>query len=428
MATYELYLWEPEVDLSNQTWNNLLGHSNEEDSDAMILAIQQEIYSLHRDQKQPAPHIEMFFNCIIERLNKPEYEKYFEGMSDWIMEQQGFFNKRPRLVFRDEATLANATSNEFKRALYEAIEQSGVCALNTMDGYLIPSDARAREYTFNLIFSDYPALLAQPLRPPVTLESTPQNVTDMRDIVCAFMQQHPVGCQFEVKKIDKEFNDRTQYYCIRFIKELEDLTQYFLVSFHYDKKKEFFNLDIPCNDFSFAKQFLSKEEEVLLNSNKLFINAYHINLSSFRIPLWSKYLASLKHYPERKKLESFILEKNEMALFSLFLEQLNISLNTYAHIINMQGLADLIFQPKGIIHKDLEFVAKGGVSDFISGGLIASLYKLSLYTQIDEKYKKNLDSVFANYNKNYKNVQEYFKDFEKTKEVIMEYVKNKRLD
>ncbi|NNP73531.1 hypothetical protein A7P53_13340 [Acinetobacter defluvii] len=425
MATYELYLWEPEVDLSNQAWNDALRHLDHDDPDTMQMVIRQKIYKLYKDKEHPAPHIEKFFSCIIQTLNKPEYAVYFEGMSDWIMEQQGYFNNSPCLVFEDENTLANADSGEFKRALYEAIDQSGVCAYGTMDGYLIPSDPIARKHIFNTILNSYPELTAQAPSVPVTLDSTPQNVTEMKDIVLAFMQQHPVGRQFEVEKINKEFDARGQYYCIYFKKELEKLTQYFNVSFDYDKRGEYFDLRIAYNGFSFIKLFLSQEEEVLLKNNEFSIKSYPIKNNSFNMSLWSKNLSSLDNYPERKKLEHFILEKNEMNLFSLFLEQLNISLNTYSSITDIHDLAELVFHPKGIFYKDLELVEKGGVVDRVNVGLINSLYKLSMYTKIDEKYKKTLDKVFTNFNENRVDNQERFKVIEETKRVIMEYVKNK---
>src|SRR5699024_7728779 len=143
------------------------------------------------------------------------------------------------------------------------------------------------------------------------------------------------------------------------------------------------------------------------------------------LSFWSKNLSSLDNYPERKKLERFILEKNEMNLFSLFLEQLNISLNTYSSVTDINDLAELVFHPKVIYYKDLDLIENSGIVDCVNVGLINSLYILSMYTKIDKKYKKTLDKIFTNFNENRADNQERFKVIEETKRVIMEYVKNK---
>ena len=62
MATYELYLWEPDVDLEDDQWQEILGDA--EDSFAIAYEVCNEIYYKHEDVSADAPHLLKFFQYL----------------------------------------------------------------------------------------------------------------------------------------------------------------------------------------------------------------------------------------------------------------------------------------------------------------------------------------------------------------------------
>ncbi|MDH0031131.1 MULTISPECIES: hypothetical protein [unclassified Acinetobacter] len=398
MATYELYLWEPEVDLSNQEWNETLQYIDQHDPVTIKTVIRQKIYKNFKDKEHTASHIVTFFNCILEILNKPEYQAYFEGLLDWIIEQQGYFNKSPRLVFQDEDTLANATSNEFKRALYEAIEQSGVCAYETMNGYLLPSDSIARKSIFKEIFNAYPVLVPQVPRPSVTLGTTPQNVTEMKDMLLAFMQHHPVGSQFEVEKIVKEFNSNEQYYSIMFKKDFIRLSHNFKISLNYNKRRSVFSLGIGLYNWVIVNEYLDQEEKKFFESNKLIrLNGVDIK-NVFDILFLVSGLKSISCFSKKKEITSFEFKNNEFFLFENFLFQLGDVLNILGSIKSIYDLVDLFFYSNELVDGGVNNILNGVASKNIKGGGgVLFLLRIALYGNMEEKYIKNISKVVINY-------------------------------
>lgn len=389
MATYELYLWEPEVDLSNQEWNETLKSIDQDDPVTIKTVIRQKIYKLYRDKEHTAVHIEKFFSCILEILNKPEYQTYFEGLSDWITEQQGYFNKSPCLVFQDEDTLANATSHEFKRALYEAIEQSGVCVYETMNGYLLPSDAIARKNIFQEIFNTYPALIPQVPRPPVTLDTVPQNVTEMKDILLAFMQQHPIGRQFEVEKVTKQFDDRKQYYGIDFKRNFKSIIINFDMMLTYDLHNKLYKINIINCIINYENQYLNEIEKKMINKNELFFNG--VNVSN----VFSIYL-DVKYIKFNKKIDDFCFKYDANILFYDFLHQFSEFLKLLVSIGAVEDIVNLFFNSNGFFDHEVEDILNGITDKEISNGFILSLLKIAVYGEISKSYKNNLIEYLVN--------------------------------
>lgn len=389
MATYELYLWEPDVDLSNQEWNETLQHIDQDDPVTIKTVIRQKIYKPYRDKEHTAVHIEKFFSCILEILNKLEYQTYFEGLSDWIMEQQGYFNKSPRLVFQDEDIFANATSNEFKRALYEAIEQSGVCAYETMNGYLLPSDSIARKSIFKEIFNTYPVLVPQVPRPSVKLDTIPQNVTEMKDMLLDFMQQHPVGSQFEVEKIVKEFDDKKQYYAVYFKRYRESVVHQFNIILKYLNKNKEFKLEVMNNRFYIGEVFLSERDSVSLSNNDLNINGVNIKDNVFYFDYVVsdlEFIYKFNKFSEFKSLSDFRFYFNEIVFFNKFVFQLNDFFYLLELLNNFKEVQDFFLNSNDDFSNET-------MSSF-SSQFLFSLLKIGVFNDFSEEkidnIKKNL--------------------------------------
>ncbi|MDH0031132.1 MULTISPECIES: hypothetical protein [unclassified Acinetobacter] len=388
MATYELYLWEPEVDLSNQEWNTAIASHDE---DGMTSITREKIYYLHKDKEHSAPHIEKFFNCILEILNKLEYQAYFEGLSDWIIEQQGYFNKSPRLVFQDEYTLANVTNNEFKRALYEAIEQSGVCAYETMNGYLLPSDSIVRKSIFKEIFNTYPVLVPQVPRPPVTLDAIPQNVTEMKDMLIAFMQQHPVGSQFEVEKIVKEFDDKKQYYGVYFKRYCESVIHQFNIMLKYINKNKEFKLEVMNNRFYIGEVYLSESDTACLSNNNLNISGVNIkdNIFYFDYVVSDlEFIYEFNEISEFRSLSDFRFSFNEMDFFNKFLFQLNNIFYLLGFLNNFKEVKDFFLNSSG------DFLNE--TMNGFSNQFLFSLLKTVVFNNFSEEKIDNIKKNLVN--------------------------------
>ena len=205
MATYELYLWEPDVDLEDDQWQEILADA--EDTFKIAYEIRNEIYYKYEERGADAPHLLKFFQYLYEVVKQPKYADYFEGMDQRIENTLDVAKRTRRIVWHDENVLGNETSQEFKRILYEAIEHSGICAYSSMDGLLCNTDSYTRRNALKDAFQLYPPLKVVKKSNKITsLEHIPKDVKEMRKMVFLFMQQHPLGRYFELENEIKGFS------------------------------------------------------------------------------------------------------------------------------------------------------------------------------------------------------------------------------
>ena len=129
MATYEFFLWEPDIDLSARQWEELQEDAYA-DYSTLIEAVKQNILFPYRDKDYPAPHITKFYQLLLAKVTDPNYVSYFEGYVNSVQRSHDYFMKAPTVVDnKDSATdWVNMDEPEMARVLLEAIAESGVCA------------------------------------------------------------------------------------------------------------------------------------------------------------------------------------------------------------------------------------------------------------------------------------------------------------
>lgn len=291
-----------------------------------------------------------------------------------------------------------------------------------MNGYLLPSDSIARKNIFKEIFNTYPALVVQAPRPPVTLDTVPQNVTEMKDMLLEFMQQHPIGSQFEVEKVTKEFDDRKQYYAIDFKKIYKNLTHKFYVSIKYNKEKEEFVLELNYYNWNFLHEYFDNKEKELIEMEIFYINDVQIKKYIFDFSLDTNFMYFLNKYENNKKLNNFKFKKEETEYFKIFLEQLNVMLNIVKDIISIGNLAEFIFYSKGVFKENFHNLIEGTIDRDVSGGFINSL---CVYGE-KEEYRENIEKVFIGLDEGRSNeLSEILQNIEKIANVVKEHAKNR---
>lgn len=102
MATYELYLWETEVDLSASQWQQKFSELDDDDLSIKEI-IEYQIYYRHNEDLHPAPKLLKFFQTLYDIVNQEKYLPYFDGLVEAVKNDLDSFKNHQRLVFRTEA-------------------------------------------------------------------------------------------------------------------------------------------------------------------------------------------------------------------------------------------------------------------------------------------------------------------------------------
>lgn len=196
---------------------------------------------------------------------------------------------------------------------------------------------------------------------------------------------------------------------------------------HFHKNMNFLKLRTHCDQFEYLNDLFSEQESIKIKENKFCIDNYSIKPYIFTLVFDPKNLTALSKYPEGKKINNFILKSNELELFPLFLEQLNILLNTYSNITNIQELSELIFQPQSIFQEKIDSMENNIFDDDIGiYGFVLGIYKLYMYTGISENYRTKLEKVFENFNKKGGEYAKSFKETENITQAVKIYLQNRK--
>ena len=338
MATYELYLWEPDVDLEDDQWQEILGDA--EDSFAIAYEVCNEIYYKHEDVSADAPHLLKFFQYLYDVIKQPKYADYFEGMDQRIENDLDIVKRARRIVWHDENILGNETSQEFRRVLYEAIEHSGICAYSSMDGLLCNTDSYTRRNALKDAFQLYPPLKTVKKSNKITsLEHIPKDVKEMREMFFLFMQQHPLGRFFELKEENKILSTTEKGYGLQFNRICDNgVKQEFRVRLIYSKKWEQFELSASSVFFwyDFFSLYSHGRKEIHIDSAN--INSMEINLDLGFIKFVQEFESK---YGAKHDIRYFRFDEEDIKYFNVFLEQLDVCLSLFASIDSLEKFIDL---------------------------------------------------------------------------------------
>ena len=338
MATYELYLWEPEVDLEDDQSQEILADA--EDTFKIAYEIRNEIYYKYNERRADAPHLLKFFQYLYDVIKQPKYANYFEGMHGIIENDQDRATRARCIVWHDENILGNETSPEFKRVLYEAIEHSGICAYSSMDGLLCNTDSYTRRNALKDAFQLYPPLKTVKKSNKITsLEHIPKDVKEMREMVFLFMHQHPLGRFFELEEEFKTLSTTEKGYGLKFKRICDNgVKQRFKLSIKYSKKWERFELRASFFLYDFFAPYVKE-------AKKIYMAAQGDVIKSIDVFFNHGYVKSVREFEnnEGKKhdIVFFRFKEEETKYFKDFLNHFNNCLDLFASIDSLDKLIDL---------------------------------------------------------------------------------------
>ena len=398
MATYELYLWEPDVDLEDDQWQEILGDA--EDSFAIAYEVCNEIYYKHEDVSADAPHLLKFFQYLYDVIKQPKYADYFEGMDQRIENDLDIVKRARRIVWHDENILGNETSQEFRRVLYEAIEHSGICAYSSMDGLLCNTDSYTRRNALKDAFQLYPPLKTVKKSNKITsLEHIPKDVKEMREMVFLFMQQHPLGRYFELEEETKYSGSVEKTNGLHFQRVCNNgVKQKFKIVLTYSKKWGEFELTASsfCYDF-FSHNFDMNEKLCVIKENiNNYLMGIHFNLGFIKFvqDFESKYGA--KH-----DIRYFRFDKEDAKYFNIFLKQLDACLSLFASINSLEKFIDLFLNSdQTVFSTEDDFILPSYNNREISPFGVEQLdlaYMLFTYGNIYPEKIKKIEEYALNY-------------------------------
>ena len=388
MATYELYLWEPDVDLEDDQWQEILADA--EDTFKIAYEIRNEIYYKYEERGADAPHLLKFFQYLYEVVKQPKYADYFEGMDQRIENTLDVAKRTRRIVWHDENVLGNETSQEFKRILYEAIEHSGICAYSSMDGLLCNTDSYTRRNALKDAFQLYPPLKVVKKSNKITsLEHIPKDVKEMRKMVFLFMQQHPLGRYFELENEIKGFSGMI----LKFKRICDNGTcQRFSVDLDFSKKWDRFELRASSFWYDFFAPYIKGSKEIYMTSKGSNIKSieffFNIGLIKF-VQNWEN------------NIWYFRFEKDDTQCFNTFLKQLDVCLTLFASIDSLGKFIDLfLYSDQTIFSAEDNFILPDynnrEISPFGEEQLKLA-YQLFTYGNIYPEKRKNMEEYALNY-------------------------------
>lgn len=423
---HELYLWVPEIDYDHEEWGIIFERCrfdinnkalDSEHMDDVIYDkyhrdpnyykiatletfIFQKIYKPYSQIERPAPKIILFFQKLIQYIERPEYSFYFSHLiSDIKIELELFYSNQRQVYYNDDFFSKNS-GDEFLHLVYQAAFDVGICLFERLNGYLITSETPSEK--IKKIINTTPSALNNQELNSFNLNHAPNNLIEMKHLLLATLYQCS-SLPFKISKQIRETHNNgvKRSYNLHFYTQSGQSEHYFsLLICQFSKSSEFY---IRFDNYSIdlIHQFITTPaQREQFQDGDFSISGWkpsHITFQLHRFEL--KEFAVLYNPFKNKQPNLYSYTSSSVNDFSFIQYDLPKVLGIFENIENLQQLSEFYLYAHDVFIPEIEDIKMGIVNHKISSATVLEMYNATFIVEpVALELRNHLKSVYHSYN------------------------------